>query len=104
MVQGRCRTGFAPEAFECLRVLRYIIGQELQSDEAAEFGVLSLVDDTHPAPTEFLDDAVVRDGLANHVGFVQRTFNRGPWVLGLDIKCRGIRCQFRRLVRGWSAG
>jgi hypothetical protein len=28
--------------------------------------VLSLVDDTHPSATEVLDDAVVRDGLADH--------------------------------------
>ena len=29
-------------------------------------GVLSLVDHAHPAATEFLDDAVMRDGLADH--------------------------------------
>ena len=29
--------------------------------------VLSLVDDTHPAAAQLLDDAVVRDGLADHM-------------------------------------
>jgi hypothetical protein len=29
-------------------------------------GVFSFVDHTHPAAAEFLDDAVVRDGLADH--------------------------------------
>jgi hypothetical protein len=43
-------------------LLRHIIPQELQSDEVAEFGVLSLVDHTHLA-AEFLDDSVVREGL-----------------------------------------
>ena len=43
-----------------------IFGQELQRNETSKLGVLSLVDDTHPAAAEFLDDAVVRDGLANH--------------------------------------
>ena len=28
--------------------------------------VLSLVDDTHPAAAQLLNDAVVRDGLADH--------------------------------------
>jgi hypothetical protein len=28
--------------------------------------VLGLVDHTHPTTTEFFEDAVVRDGLANH--------------------------------------
>jgi hypothetical protein len=28
--------------------------------------VLSLIDHAHPAPTEFLDNAVMRDGLINH--------------------------------------
>ena len=30
-------------------------------------GVLGLVDDTHAATAQLLDDAVVRDGLADHV-------------------------------------
>ena len=32
----------------------------------ASFSVLGLVDDTHPATAQLLDDAVVRDGLADH--------------------------------------
>ena len=57
----------ALEAGQSLRVSGDFIGQELQSDEAAELDVLSLVDHTHPAAAELLDDAVVRDGLADHV-------------------------------------
>ncbi len=55
-----------PKAFECLRFLCDIVGKEFQRDEAAELGVLSLIDNTHAAATELLDDAVVRDGLAEH--------------------------------------
>ena len=33
----------------------------------AEFSVLGLVDHTHPAAAQLLDDAVVRDGLADHL-------------------------------------
>ena len=48
--------------------MRYIFGQELQRDEATKLGVLSLIDDTHPAAAQFLDDAVVGDGLPNELG------------------------------------
>ena len=65
MVQRGGGPRLAAKAFQGLRVLGHIVGQELQGDEAAEFSVLGLVDHTHPAAAELLDDAVVRDGLAD---------------------------------------
>ena len=56
------------ESFQSLRVLGYVLWQEFQCDEAPKLGVLSLVDDTHPTVAEFLDDAVVRDGLSDKLG------------------------------------
>ena len=53
MVEGRGGARLAAEAFQRLRVLRHVIGQELQSHEAAKFSVFGLVDDTHPAPPSF---------------------------------------------------
>ena len=47
------------------RVLGYVVGQGFQRDEATEVGVLSFIDTPIPSPTELLDDAVVRDGLAD---------------------------------------
>ena len=41
------------------------IGQESEGHKAAEFGVLGLVDNAHPTAAQLLDDAVVRDGLAD---------------------------------------
>ena len=41
------------------------IGKELQGHEAAKLSVLGLVDDTHAATAQLLDDAVVRNGLAD---------------------------------------
>jgi hypothetical protein len=35
-------------------------------DKTTKVDILGLVDDTHPAITEFFGDAVVRDGLADH--------------------------------------
>ena len=58
---------FAAEALQSLGVLGDFFGQELQSDKTIEPGVLGLVDHTHPAAAELLDDAVVRDGLAEHL-------------------------------------
>jgi hypothetical protein len=37
----------------------------VQGDKAVQLNVLRLVDHTHTAAAELLDDAVVRDGLAN---------------------------------------
>ena len=68
VVQCRGSLGFALEAAQSLRVLRYIIGQEFESDEATEVGILGFVDHTHPAAAELLDDAVVRDGLPHGLG------------------------------------
>src|SRR5712692_3234349 len=65
MVQGGGSTSLPAKAFERLWVFGYILRQELQSDKATEFGVLGLVHHTHPAAPELLDDAVVRNGLAD---------------------------------------
>ena|ERR1700680_913173 len=48
-----------------LRVLRDIFGEKLQEDEAPKLGILWLVDDAHAPATELLDDAAMRDGLAD---------------------------------------
>ena len=66
MVQRGGGARFSAKAFERLRILRKIVGQEFQRDEAAEFGVLGLVDDAHAAAAEFFEDVVTGDRLADH--------------------------------------
>jgi hypothetical protein len=45
----------------------WLRSQKLQGDEAIETGIFGLIDHSHTAAaTEFLDDAVVGDGLVNH--------------------------------------
>ena len=66
MVEGGGGAGFATEALQSLRVLRDIVRQELEGDKAAERGVFGLVDHAHAAATQLFNDAIVRDGLANH--------------------------------------
>ena len=41
-------------------------GEEFESNGAAEVGVLGSVDNTHTATAELVDDAVMRDSLADH--------------------------------------
>src|SRR5512136_1985771 len=52
-----------------MKVACQLFGQELQSDGTAKFGVLGLVDDTHPTAAQLLDDPVVRNRLADHRKF-----------------------------------
>ena len=58
---------FALEAGQSLWVFGYFVGQELQGDKAVQLYVLGLVDHAHAAAAQLLDDAVVRDGLADHL-------------------------------------
>ena len=53
MIQGGGCLGFAAESFECLRVLRYLVWQEFQCDEAVEAYVFGFVDHTHSTAAEF---------------------------------------------------
>src|SRR6266550_4488022 len=66
MVESGCRTGLATKTFQGLRIVSYVIRQELQSHESAEARVLGLIDNTNTAAAELLNDAVVRDDLADH--------------------------------------
>src|SRR5208283_1550241 len=66
MVQSGCGLSFALKAGERLRVAGNVFRQELKGDKAMQACVLGLVDDTHSTAAQFLDDAVVGDGLTNH--------------------------------------
>src|ERR1700720_355072 len=66
MVESRCGLRFTLKTGKSLGVPGYFIGQELEGDKAVQSGVLGLVDHTHPAATQLLHDAVVRNGLADH--------------------------------------
>ena len=59
------RLGFAFETARACGSAGNFLRQELQGNKAVQPGVLGLVDHTHTAAAEFLDDAVVRNGLAD---------------------------------------
>ena len=67
MIQGRRGTRFAAKTFQRLGILRQIVGKEFQRYKAAEFSVFGFIDYSHPAPAKLLENAVVRDGLADHL-------------------------------------
>jgi hypothetical protein len=66
VIQGGRGLRLALESHESVRISGYILTQKLERDETAEASILSLIDDSHPAATKPFNDAVVRDGLANH--------------------------------------
>jgi hypothetical protein len=66
MIQCGGSFGFALKTGECLLVLGYVVGQELEGDKAAEFNILSFLDHSYTAAAQLLNDAVMRDGLADH--------------------------------------
>ena len=65
VIQGGGGSSLAPETIQGLRVASELVRQKLESDEALEPGVFGLVDHTHPACVQLLDDAVVGDGAAD---------------------------------------
>jgi len=89
MVEGGGGLGFALETFERLSVASEIFGKKFEGDETAELGVFGFVNDAHAAAAEFFEDAVVRDGLADHL------FVHGADVGG-EFRPRGGASQ-----RGW---
>jgi hypothetical protein len=67
MVQRGRGLGFALKASERLWATGNVFGQEFHSDEAMQPRVFGLIYHAHAATPEFLDDAVVRDGLADQL-------------------------------------
>src|ERR1700679_688693 len=64
MIQGSSRLGFALEPAEGLRIIGYVVAQELEGYNAPKICILSFVNDAHATASEFFDDAKVRDGAA----------------------------------------
>ena len=91
MIESRRRLGFALKAGRAC-ASRAIIGEKFEGDETMEAGVLGLVDDAHAAAAELLDDAVVRDGLADHaeVSYVGN--------VGKSMKAEELTCGQRTLL------
>src|SRR5208282_4398709 len=66
MVQRRSSLGLALKARQRLRITGNVFRQKFKRHKTVKPRVLGLVDNSHAAATELLDNAVVRDGLADH--------------------------------------
>jgi hypothetical protein len=66
VVQRRRCASLALEAFQCGGIRAEFGRKKLQRYVPAERFVLSLIDNTHATTTQLVQDAVVRDGLADH--------------------------------------
>src|SRR5882672_4290390 len=91
MVQRRGGAGFALKAVQGLTVFGEFIGEKLKGDETAELDVLGPVYDTHASAAQFLDNAVMRDSLADH--------RVGQWIR--PAPCATILGMKRRQVNGF---
>jgi hypothetical protein len=67
VVEGGRGARLALEALEGLGLRAEALRQELEGHGTAEAGVLGPVDDPHPSAAHLLDDAIVRERLADHV-------------------------------------
>ena len=68
MIEGRGGSRLALEPLERQLIRGRVGGQEFQRERAAEPRVLGLVNHTHAARTDLLDDTIVGDDAANHAG------------------------------------
>jgi hypothetical protein len=66
LIQRRRGLRFSLEARQCLGISGDVVRQKFQSDKPMQGYILSLVNHTHPAAAELLDNPVVRNGLPNH--------------------------------------
>ena len=63
MIQSGSRASFAAEPLERKRIAGQIIRKKFERNEAAELGVLGLVNDSHATAAELFKDLVVRNDL-----------------------------------------
>ena len=66
MVQCRSRARFLQDAFSPGGLASYLLRQELQCNGALQLLIAGAIRYAHPAPAEFLLNAVVRKNLTNH--------------------------------------
>src|SRR5208282_2428744 len=66
MVESGSGAGFAAKPLQGVRILGYIVREELEGHEAAEVQVLCLIDHAHASTTELFHYAVVGNGSADH--------------------------------------
>jgi hypothetical protein len=67
MIEGGRGLGLTLKAGKGLGIAGDFFGKEFERDEAVETRVFGLINDFHAATAELFNDAVVRNGLTDHV-------------------------------------
>jgi hypothetical protein len=65
MIESRRRFRLAFKPFECLPVMRQFLRQEFQRHGSFQARILGLIHHTHPPAAQLLEDAVMRERLAD---------------------------------------
>src|SRR5215470_5074189 len=73
VIQRRGRTGLAFEPSQRHRIPDQFLGQEFQSNTAAQLDVFGFVNNSHPSAAQQLQYAIVRNPLANKAMRWQRS-------------------------------
>ena len=68
MIQRGRRLRLALKTSQRLRIASDFVWQEFEGDKPVQARVFGLVHNAHATTAQLLDDAVVRDGLADHIG------------------------------------
>ena len=109
VVERRGGARFSLEPLQRLPVFCEVLRQKLQRHPSTQFRVFGLVDHTHAATTEFLDDAVVRNSLVDHgapigcsesakVEAAKRENCENRVRCGRIVHVQGERCLLSRLL------
>jgi hypothetical protein len=69
MVQGRGSFRLTAKTLQGLHIFGHIFRQELQGHKTVKAGIFGFIHYTHPSTAQLLDDAVMRDGLADELGW-----------------------------------
>jgi hypothetical protein len=67
MIQGRSSAGLQQKTVERSGIARELGRQEFQRNFSPQVEVLRLVNNSHPAAAKLAGNAVMRDGLSNHL-------------------------------------
>ncbi len=98
MIQRRGGARLQQKAVERILIARQLRRQKLQRNFAPQVEIFRFIDHTHPAAAQLAGDAVMRDGLVDHVRLVMN--KKAEFHLRVDARARqrgsGWFCSFSR--------
>ena len=94
MIQSGGGPGFATESVQGLGMAGEIVGEEFQSNKSLKPAILGLVNNPHATATQFLNNAVMRDGLSyKEILAFRRVIGKSGGVLDSNGSCGNVHCR-----------